>query len=308
MFKNSNNLTSIPFKITQDKSKASNIRMEYMFAYCSKLKALPEIGYYCPNATQALFSNCNNIREIPQSWVDNIDTSYLTSLTNAYSGYQDYIFQGCYSLRKAPMELLRGNPNIAASSSYFYNGFQYCYTLDELVGVPIPSKSNFTSNAFTTTFQYCNRLKNLTFETNEDGTAKTAKWKSQTIDLSNYIGWTGTEYNLLNYNSGITKADKINSTTHSYAPDAVAAMNSNPNWYTDMYEYSRYGKNSAIATINSLPDTSAYLASSGGTNTIKFKANAGMGYSLDGVNQKIGDLSAEQIAVATAKGWTVSLV
>jgi len=48
-----------------------------------------------------------------------------------------------------------------------------------------------------------------------------------------------------------------------------------------------------------LPDTSAY-----GTNTIKFRGAAGA--LTDG--GAINTMTAEEIAVATAKGWTVSFV
>ena len=63
-----------------------------------------------------------------------------------------------------------------------------------------------------------------------------------------------------------------------------------------------YNHNSAVETINSLPDTSAFLAEVGGTNTITF-------YSDQGANTEggaIGNLTAEEIAVAAAKGWTVA--
>ena len=68
--------------------------------------------------------------------------------------------------------------------------------------------------------------------------------------------------------------------------------------------YSRYNHDSAVRTINSLPDTSAYLTANGGTNTIIFKGASGA--STDG--GAINTLTEEEIAVATAKGWTVSLV
>ena len=73
--------------------------------------------------------------------------------------------------------------------------------------------------------------------------------------------------------------------------------------YYDRYRKdSVYNHDSAVETINSLPDTSAYLAEKGGTNTIKF-------YSDQGANTEggaIGNLTAEEIAVAAAKGWTVA--
>ena len=62
-----------------------------------------------------------------------------------------------------------------------------------------------------------------------------------------------------------------------------------------------YNRQSAIETINSLPDTST----AGGGNTIKFKSGAGSAY---GTLYDMSELTAEEIAVATAKGWTVSLV
>lgn len=59
--------------------------------------------------------------------------------TSAYTGNKAGMVASCYSLRKIPMGLVKqANPNIVYSASYFYNGFQNCYSLDELVGLPIP--------------------------------------------------------------------------------------------------------------------------------------------------------------------------
>ena len=66
--------------------------------------------------------------------------------------------------------------------------------------------------------------------------------------------------------------------------------------------YSRYNHTSAVETINSLPDCSAYCAEINRTNTIKFKKYSGALTDGGGVNT----LTAEEIAVATNKGWTVS--
>lgn len=77
-------------------------------------------------------------------------------------------------------------------------------------------------------------------------------------------------------------------------PDAFCIANtSNSSTYAD-YSYSRYNHNSAVNTINSLPDTT----SSGGTNTIKFRGAAGA--KTDG--GAINTLTEAEIAVATAKG------
>lgn len=72
--------------------------------------------------------------------------------------------------------------------------------------------------------------------------------------------------------------------------------------WTTQREYSRYNHDSAVRTINSLPDTSEYLETAGGSNTICFKGDAGS--LTDG--GAINTLTEEEIAVAAAKGWTIT--
>ena len=141
-------------------------------------------------------------------------------------------------------------------------------------------------------------LKDFTFIMNEDGTPITTGWKSQVIDLTYYVGYANSVSNITGYNSGIT-LDKRVSDDATYQ-----ALKDDPDWFSTNINYSRYNHDSAVRTINSLPDTSAYLTANGGTNTIKFKGASGA--STDG--GAINTLTEEEIAVATAKGWTVSLV
>ena len=68
--------------------------------------------------------------------------------------------------------------------------------------------------------------------------------------------------------------------------------------YSNSVADSVYNHNSAVETLNSIPTVS------GSSNYIKFKNGAGSATS----GGSISDLTAEEIAVATAKGWTVSLV
>ena len=154
---------------------------------------------------------------------------------------------------------------------------------------------------FNNAFKNCFRLKNIIFAAQEDGTPYEVSWKSQVIDLATSpVGITSADSisNILNYNSGIT-ADK------EVVDDATyQALKNDADWFTANIAYSRYNHDSAVATINTLPDTSAYLASAGGTNTIKFKGESGS--ATDG--GAINTLTEAEIAVATAKGWTVSLV
>ena len=81
-----------------------------------------------------------------------------------------------------------------------------------------------------------------------------------------------------------------------------AALKNTDDWWSSDINYSRYNHDSAVETINSLPNTKPYLDANGGTNTIVFQGNAGA--KTDG--GAINTLTDAEIAVATAKGWTVS--
>lgn len=226
-------------------------------------------------------------------------------ITSQYTG-QNYssIFNGCYSLRNIPSWFYNlrfseeSTSYMSAGSSIYSNQFKNNYTLDEIDNLQVArANSNQTSNMFSNSYFYCNRIKKLTFEMNE-GMPYVVNWKSQTIDLSSYVGYAQVYLNIVSYNSGIT-SDKEVEDAESYE-----ALKNDPDWFTTKIEYSRYNHDSAVETINSLPDTSAYLASAGGTNTIKFKGQSGE--LTDG--GAINTLTEEEIAVAAAKGWTVSLV
>lgn len=295
MFFNSSNLISIPFEINCSSGK--DTIAQYMFNNCYNLRNIPKINNLRLTNISYLFNSCYRLRNIPDDFINNWDWSYIDNQASAYSGAQNGIFFGCYSLRSIPMDLIsHGNPNVYYGYSYFTNGFCNCYVIDELVNLPIPYTATWTSNAFFNTFNKCYRLKNITFAMQEDGTPYVMNWKSQTIDLYDYLGYAQNKY-FLDYNSGITADKEVTDAT------TYQALKNDADWFTTNVAYSRYNHDSAVATINSLPDTSAYLASAGGTNTIKFKGAAGA--STDG--GAINTLTEEEIAVATAKGWTISL-
>ena len=290
MFANSN-LTEIPFDINLS---TSGCECDNMFKDCINLKTLPEVSGK-PIGLKNIFSGCLKLRQIPNSWV-NLDFSYIH--TQSYNNISSIFYQ-CYSLRQIPASLLSNLHNDKSTSIYnksYYGFFYRCYSLDEILNLAVDG-ATITRNAFDATFTNCNRLKNITFAA-DNGTPYTANWKEQTIDLTYYIGYTSTATDILNYNSGITSDKEVTDDT------TYQALKNDPDWFTTKVAYSRYNHDSAVATINSLPDTSAYLAANGGTNTIKFKGESGS--ATDG--GAINTLTEEEIAVATAKGWTVTLV
>lgn len=317
MFQSSSRLTNIPFNI----NISGGMYYGSMFSSCTQLTSVPsltftggntdvnQLFYNCNNLTSIgklsnikfayngprdMFCRCYNLRYLPA--FENIDYSWLHTYSSANCSE---MFFYCYSLRNIDESLLNNLYNNVTGSyaSFYLNTFSNCFVLDELKGVH-PTPATITSNFFSNTFTKCSRLKNMIFETQADGTPYTVNWKAQTIDLSNYVGYANSLNNITDHNSGIT-ADKQVTDDVTYQ-----ALKNDPDWFTIDIAYSRYNHDSAVATINSLPDTSAYLATAGGTNTIKF--NGASGSATDG--GAINTLTEEEIAVATAKGWTVTLV
>lgn len=287
--------TTIPFEINIDNSNYRS--MANMFMY-SHLKELPKINNAYPSAINNLFDQCYYLKAIPEDYMDAWNFNRIYSYSSASISY---MFNDCYSLRSIPIKILSKLHNdkaTLASYKFYSSAFSDCHVLDEIVGVPVDG-ATLTTNSFGGTFTNCNRIKNLIFETNEDGSTKIANWKTQTIDLTANVGYLS-EYKtheVLDYNSGIT-ADKQVKDDATYQ-----ALKNDADWFAIHVAYSRYNHDSAVATINSLPDTSAYLAEKGGTNTIKFKGANGR--NTDG--GAINTLTEEEIAVAAAKGWTITL-
>lgn len=296
MFRFCGSFEKIPFEINVKHQDGSNYSIDGMFSCCYKLKELPKInGTVRPNDMNDVFNGCYMLRTIPENYFDNWD------LSMCYDGNYDNVndnFTDCYSLRSIPSSFLKRLYSNSTYSSYSpYGNFNYCYSLDAINGMAI-QPNTITSNMFGSAFQQLNHVKSITFDVNNDGSAKTANWKSQTIEFSVYTGYANSPDRILNYNSGIT-ADKEVKDDATYQ-----ALKNDTDWFSLDVNYSRYNHDSAVETINSLPDTSAYLATAGGTNTIKFNGTSGA--KTDG--GAINTMTEEEIAVATAKGWVVSFV
>lgn len=320
MFTGCSKLQEIPFEINGNPNVEQYLN--YMFNSCNYLTCVPKINHIKPYSLTQMFANCYSIREIPEDFCDTWDWSVIDNATSTYAGNMSNLFSNCYSLRKPPMQLLHGNPK--ANNNYtLYSGlFNTCYSLDEITNIPLVHTTTYTANMFSYAGKYCRRIKDFTFALQEDGTPYVMNWKSQTIDLSGGVGfhlyssstptnqWSSSQLEqaaksagIISYNSGITIDKAI------YTEATYQALKDDPDAFclsTDKEGpmYSRYTHRSAVATINSLPDTSAYLASAGGTNTIKFTGAAGSKTDEGAINT----LTAEEIAVAAAKGWTVTLV
>lgn len=297
LFSDNETIENIPFDINLQTNTHSSITK--MFYGCKKLRNVPYITGQL-GMSEGLFYNCYLITEIPEDWGDKIDWSMVQNATSV-SGSCGNWFQANYCLRKIPDSILKNKYNLCTSSSYgaYKNEFRSQYVLDELKGIPI-QKATVTSNMFSSALDNLGRVKSITFRVQEDGTPYTVSWKTQTIDLSKAVGYVSSQASITNY----TKYHGIGYDKYVGAEDKYQALKNDPDWWTDKYYYSRYNRLSAVETINSLPDTSEYLTANGGTNTIKFLGDGG--FTTDGGS--IRQMTEEEIAVATAKGWTVTLV
>lgn len=264
----------------------------YMFESCEKLKYLPNIVGQI-YAAEGMFYRCYYLREISDAWAENIQNGIQSAAA---------LFDSCYALRYiSPLFFSKLKATLTSiwSALYYRGAFQACIALDELVGLPLNENATITSNFFSNnTFSRISRVKRIVFETKTDG-PYIIKMKSQTINLSNYVGYVAS-----NNEQDIIKKASLTTATKVTDDASYQALKDNPDWWTTDITYSRYNHDSAVETINSLPDTSEYLATAGGTNTIKFEGRAGS--ATDG--GAINTLTEEEIAVAAAKGWTVTLV
>lgn len=277
-------LTSFPIDFNFHEGTTSSTEAFYN---CNALTEIGNFNNFRPISLSYMFCNCYRLRNLPENFGDNWDWSFIH--TFGASTVFDYMFRGCYSLRSIPNSLLK---NLWGSTKPEYTlSFYECFSMDEIKDFPV--KNN--GGSF---LPPKGRLKEFTFETNEDGTPKTVEWSGKYFNF-NMAGYAvDNSDKITDYNSGITK-DKLVITAEAYA-----ALKDDPDWYSTSHYYSRYNHDSAVNTINSLPDASAYItANSADTNTIRFEGVEGS--LTDG--GAIETLTESEIAVATAKGWTVTL-
>ena len=303
LFYQSDQFVHLPFEINLSDDDNYSFTISMPFAYCKKLKTIPTIKGKLPPPTAnytknpsmlSMFSGCNSLEEIPYDWFNNWISEEFAEEAKKYTGARGSMFQDCYCLRALP-DISRLKTIATSSSSFYANTFRYNHCLSEITNCPV-ILANTTSNVFNGTFNYCSTLKKVTFEMNEDGSPVQASWSKQTIDLSNGVGYfySSSEINKVMELTDYLKWENIIDSDEEYTN-----LRDKADSWTNLERYSRYNHDSAVETINSLPDVST-----GTSNIIKFKGIAGS--ATDG--GAINTLTEEEIAVATAKGWTVTLV
>lgn len=265
-----------------------------------------------------MFSDCPNLTDTEiKSFLSHFNFSGLTS------AYFNGMFRKCCSVRNINSILAQLHAQCKDFVKVSVDINSLCNqtsVADELVGLPVPGGDvaydlqGPSSGSLNNIVEGASRAKRITFATKTDGTPCIVKWAGKTMSLINQIGYSTKESDIVGRSSahGITEEKRVSDAT------TYEALKNDPDYYvynqaTQTYDgnevsigllYSRYNHTSAVETINSLPDCSAYCAEKNSTNTITFKKYSGALTDGGGVNA----LTAEEIAVATNKGWTVSLV
>ena len=199
-------------------------------------------------------------------------TTYPVSLSN------------CYNLKYFPSyKHFWTNMTGTYYHTWYQGTINHCHNLREIV-LPRPGASVLTSSPSGFGFQNLYSLKNIEFDVQDNGEPYVGQWKNVTINLTNIVGYGPLSYLFEGENIVTDQA-------------ATYELYKDQEYRTTHINYSRYNLASAIRTIHSLPDCSAT-----GTNTIKFKGASGALTDAGAINT----MSAEDIAVATAKGWTVT--
>lgn len=272
-----------------------SVSCKSLFENCNKLTEVGTIKNGTITDALKLFAGCYVLENLPT--LENITFALATNSSTS-------MFMNCRCLLDFPSQYADALAEGFVQSYYAYHPltsmFSSCYSLKTAYNLPLGAATTvaMTNSIMGGTFTNCYMLRHVTFRQYNDG--RKVNWKSQTLTLDK-AGFA-TSADTMYSSTKRTSADLINSTTAPDQETALAMMAANENWFTDDINYSSYNHDSAVETINSMPDTSAYLASAGGTNTIKFASAAGSAY-----GKGISTLTAEEIAVATAKGWTVTL-
>ena len=295
-FNGSPKIKSIPITLNFKTRTNNSYSFDYMFQGCYALETPPRINAaiedprFGISSMREMFYNCHLLKELPRDYFDNI-VFYNDYGIKSNSRFNE-IFSYCYNLRHIDCAWVSRLPTVRYPEYSFYSGsFHSCSYLYDINDLGITSDV-YTTNYFNDILNRNARLRHFTFSKNV-----VAKWKSQDIVIVYYVGYKDNSSNSDYVKYNIFPKEKEIKDDATYQ-----ALKDDPDAWTAKPEYAFYNHDSAVETINSLPDTSAYLTEKGGTNTITFRGNAGS--KTDG--GAINTMTAEEIAVAAAKGWTVT--
>ena len=222
-----------------------------------------------------------------------IDTNYpIFGQSCAMGLFSESGYLRSINFTNSPNKYFDGN-------SIQYDGtFYHCFDLDSIEDLYTTRQTVFSGG----TFNNCSHLAKLTFKTASPTNAKNPYYSSD-IDLSTVGYYTNVSEGYINNfalhygNDPLFRKSLVRQNAAKEITNATtyAELKNDPDAWTTNVAYSRYNKTSAKETLTSLP----YIKEA---CTIKFNGEAGS--ATDG--GAIKNLTSSEIAVATAKKWTVA--
>ena len=222
-----------------------------------------------------------------------IDTNYpIFGQNGAMSLFSESGYLRSINFTNSPQRYFGGS-----NSTQYQSTFYHCFDLDSLEDLYTTRQTNFFN-----AFDNCSHLAKLTFKTVSTSNAKNPYYSSD-IDLSTVGYYTNVsegyiKNSALHYGNNPLIAKSLvreNAAKEITNATTYAKLKNDPDAWTTNVAYSRYNKTSAKETLTSLP----YI---GETHTIKFNGEAGSATN----GGAIKNLTSSEIAIATAKKWTVA--
>ena len=260
------------------------------FSHQSYITAYPKLQGTV-SCLQNLFYYSDSIELIP----DDLFSAGTEFICKQYDDKYDGIFSYCWALKKLPLWFknmtftVNKDQNYSPYSSVYYNTFQDCHDLKELTLPIFPAPAKLRSNCFDSTFRNVQNMRKFIFAPPPAGN-EAVLWTEQTINLADID---------CGYDSFTASSKAI------YDDETYNLYKNDPDARAKTVEYSFYNHDSALETIKSLPYAQMVdIPHNQLQNVIKFYGKSGE--KTDG--GAINTLTAEEIAIATNKGWTVSFV
>ena len=257
---------------------------KYLFYGGARLDYMNEILALCEKPTSAdrMFQNAGSLKSIDLS---SFDTSEVTSM--------EYMFSTCSNLTSVDMSSLN-----TAKVKHMGNLFSTCMNLTEvnLSGLNTSSVTNMSMM-----FQYCSKLANINVSgLNTSNVTNMSYMFSgcnvvKSLDLSSFDASKVTNLNtMFAYCSALTNLTFMNNLGKGY----TSKSNNVSSYKLDLSAATTLTHDSLMSVINNLYDLNlTYDVANGGTLYTQQLI-------LGSTNK--GKLTADEIAIATNKGWVVS--
>ena len=302
-----------------------SVSIQGAFGNCINLRKLPNfvttVGTFNSNQYFGAFENCYKLEQEEFNKFMKLDFSNTP---------QSYACQNNYNLKH--IDLTQAVNGFIPWGEIYWSFQRLIGSEPNLRTIKLPawnpkqdSKPFEASSYYFDTWDGMTMLDSIIFSTEENGVATKAKIKNGLIYIKNNYGCGSTMTGLMSYpDEPLTKDDNVfkDITGSTCTVERIKAgyerVKNRPNWCS-VYDYSmsyqgktiypriltsRFNHKSMVDLINTLPDTSEYIAAKGGTNTLKLCRYMGDLTDEGGTS----NLTEEEIAVATAKGWTVTFV